>query len=224
VWPPPAKDGARARKEIMHNNHVKGSLRAPWLLFLCVCILLSAAGPALAHKQKKDKKKKDNAADATLAASLALPDEKQIDLLITDMLAAWQLGDAEKLHSYYADDLSAVSGLWEPPVLGWTNYVANYQRQRGRVQQVRMDRQNTLVRVNGATAWACFQWEFYGAVDGQGSSARGQTTLVFVKRDGRWLIIHNHTSLTQDSLPQAPAAPPQGTPPPAAQPNKPPSP
>ncbi|MBZ5527300.1 MAG: nuclear transport factor 2 family protein [Acidobacteriia bacterium] len=208
----------------MHNSHRTGILRAPWLLFLCVCILLSAAGPALAQKQKKDKKKKDSAADATLAASLALPDEQQINLLITDMLAAWQLGDVEKLHTYYADDLSAVSGLWEPPVMGWANYLSNYQRQRARVQQVRMDRQNTLVRVNGATAWACYQWDFFGAVDGQGSSAHGQTTLVFVKRDGRWLIIHNHTSLTQDSLPQAPAAAPQGTPLPAAQPNKPPSP
>jgi uncharacterized protein (TIGR02246 family) len=218
-----AKDGARAREKIMPKIHRKGIPRAPWLLFLCVCILLSAAGPALAQKQKKEKKKKGGQTDAPLAASMALPDEQQIDLLITDMLAAWQLGDAEKLHTYYTEDLSAVSGLWEPPVLGWASYLSNYQRQRGRVQQVRMDRQNTLVRVNGATAWVCYQWEFYGLMEGQGSSAHGQTTLIFVKRDGRWLIIHNHTSLTQDSLPQAPAASPQGTPPPAVQPNKPPS-
>lgn len=204
----------------MHNDHLKGTVRAPLLLILCVCILLAAAGPARAQKERK--KKKDEAT-ATLPANLALPDERQIDLLISDMLGAWQVGDPEKLHSYYADDVTMVSGLWEPPVTGWANYLADYQRQRTRMQQVRMDRQNTLVRVNGATAWACYQWDFSGMVDGQGSAARGQTTLVLAKRNGRWLIVHNHTSLTQEAPPKAPAAPPPATPAPAGQPSKPPS-
>ncbi len=205
----------------MHKVDVKGIVRTPLLLLLSVCVLLAAAGPARAQKQKKQKK---DEATATLPASLALPDERQIDVLISEMLGAWQVGDAEKLHSYYAEDVTVVSGLWEPPVLGWANYLADYQRQRTRMQQVRMDRQDTLVRVNGATAWACYQWDFSGMVDGQGSAARGHTTLVLAKRNGRWLIVHNHTSLTQVAAPQAPAAPPPGTPAPAGQPSKPPSP
>lgn len=206
----------------MHKADVKGTLSAPFLLILCVCVLLATAGPARAQKEKK-KKKKDEAV-STLPANLALPDEGQIDALISEMLGAWQIGDAEKLHSLYAEDVTVVSGLWAPPVAGWANYLADYQRQRTRVQQVRMDRQNTLVRVNGTTAWVCYQWDFSGVVDGQGSAARGQTTLVLAKRNGRWLIVHNHTSLTQEAAPQAPAAPPPGAPAPAMQQSKPPSP
>jgi hypothetical protein len=37
--------------------------------------------------------------------------------------------------------------------------------------------------------------------------ARGNTTLVFEKRDGAWLIVLNHTSVTPDGTP-APAAKP----------------
>jgi hypothetical protein len=33
-------------------------------------------------------------------------------------------------------------------------------------------------------------------VDGNKMAARGNTTLVFEKRDGVWLIVLNHTSVT----------------------------
>ena len=63
------------------------------------------------------------------------------------MLGAWQLGDVEKLHAHYADDVDVVNGTWAPPVVGWPNYLMSYQSQRARTQQVRMDRSNTLVRL-----------------------------------------------------------------------------
>jgi hypothetical protein len=46
-------------------------------------------------------------------------------------------------------------------------------------------------------------------VDGQASAAQGQTTLVFEKQNGHWLIAHNHTSLVQANgalLPVKPAS------------------
>ncbi len=48
----------------------------------------------------------------------ALPagDEQQIDYTISEMLGAWQLGDIDKLHKDYADDVSVVNGIWAPPV------------------------------------------------------------------------------------------------------------
>jgi ketosteroid isomerase-like protein len=82
------------------------------------------------------------------------------------------------------------------------------------VQQVRMDRFNTFIKVSGTVGWACYQWDFSGTVDGQPTGSRGQTTLVFEKRGDRWLIVHNHTSVAQD----APAATPKQLP------NKPPRP
>jgi ketosteroid isomerase-like protein len=166
------------------------------------------------HAQQKDKKKKK---ESTLVDNnsanpiVPLTDEQQLDYMISEVLGAWQIGDSDRMHKAYADDVSVVNGGWAPPVLGWTNYEALYKLQRSKMQQVRMDRSNTYIKVNGNTAWACFQWDFAAVIEGNPSSARGQTTYIFIKKDNRWLVAHDHTSIVQTSQPQAPAgnAPPK---------------
>lgn len=170
-----------------------------FLLTLC----LASAGPASAQKKKKDETAPTNSTVSSV------PDEQKIDYAIGQMLGAWQVGNTSLMHKYYAEDVSVVAGTWTPPAIGWTNYLAAYQAQRARVQQVRLDRSNTLIRIapSGNVAWACYQWEFSAVVDGSPSAADGQTTLVLEKRGDDWLIVHNHTSLVQASQPTAPANP-----------------
>ena len=181
-----------------------------FLFFLAAALSVSCAFPLAA--QQKDKKKKKDSTPATDSSNTLIPlsDEQQIDYMLSEMLGAWQLGDIEKLHKDYADDVSVVNGSWAPPVIGWTNYLAIYQQQRARMQQVRMDRLNTYIKVNGATGWACYQWDFAAIVDGQPVSAQGQTTVVLEKRNNRWVIVHNHTSLVQNLQPAVPANAPSG--------------
>src|SRR4029077_19160024 len=142
-------------------------------MFQTMFVFLFAAALALAcastaSAQKEKKKKKDNTPPADNAnATIPLSDEQQIDYMLSEMLGAWQLGDIEKLHKDYADDVSMVNGSWAPPIIGWTNYLAVYQQQRTRMQQVRMDRMNTYIKVSGTAAWACYQWDFEAVVDGQ---------------------------------------------------------
>jgi ketosteroid isomerase-like protein len=192
---------------------MKPSNHAPRLAFfhrafcfsLCFFLSLTLASTACAQKKKK---KDDNSTPPPAAAQP--PDDQKIDVAIGEMLGAWQLGDIEKLHAHYADDVDVVNGMWAAPVVGWPNYLTSYQSQRARSQQVRLDRSNTLIRItpDGNTAWACYQWEFTAVVDGTPVSAFGHTTLVFEKRNGAWLIVHNHTSLVQASQPGPPAATP----------------
>jgi ketosteroid isomerase-like protein len=182
-------------------------------LFFSLFLLLSLTLASTASAQKKKKK---NDATPNPPPAVMLPDDQRIDNAIGEMLGAWQLGDIEKLHSHYADDVDVVNGMWAPPVVGWPNYLASYQSQRARAQQVRLDRSNTLIRLTpqGNTAWASYQWEFTAVVDGVPSSAFGHTTLVFEKRNDNWLIVHNHTSLVQASSAAAPAKQaPAATPP-----------
>lgn len=143
-----------------------------------------------------------------------LTDEQQIDYMLSEMLGAWQLGDIEKLHKDYADDVAIVSGAWLPPTIGWTKYLATiYEPQRARMQQVRMDRSNTYIKVNGTVAWASYQWDFEAVVDGQQTQSQGQTTVVLEKRNNHWVIVLNHTSLA--------AKPPLATPASAPSPQQP---
>jgi ketosteroid isomerase-like protein len=174
------------------------------LLFL-LALFLTLAGTASAQKKKKD----DSQPTPPPSVANSAPDEQKIDYVIGEFLGAWQLGDIEKMHKNVADDISVVAGTWTPPAVGWTNYLAAYQAQRARVQQVRLDRSNTLIRIGptGQFAWACYQWDFSATVDGTPMAAEGQTTLVLEKKGEAWVIVHNHTSLVQASQPSAPANP-----------------
>jgi ketosteroid isomerase-like protein len=182
-------------------------------VMLIVVISLAVAGPASAQK-----KKKDDSLTASQPANTG-SDESRIDYVIGEFLGAWQLGDVPTMHKDVADDISVVAGTWTPPAVGWTNYVAAYQQQRARMQQVRMDRSDTLIRIapSGQFAWACYQWDFSAMVDGAPMAAEGQTTLVLEKKNENWVIVHNHTSVVQASQPGSPgSAAPQ-----ASQPAKP---
>ena len=48
------------------------------------------------------------------------------------------------MHKYYADDMAAVSGSWEPPLVGWPAYAAAYQKQHSRTHDGRLERTNTF--------------------------------------------------------------------------------
>ena len=164
-------------------------------LVVCLGVLLVAATQAAA--QQKDKKnKKDTPAPSTTPV-IPLPDEQLIDYVVSTMLGAWQVGDIEKLHQCYADDVTVVSATWNPPVIGWSNYLPLYQRQRARMQQVRLDRSNSFIKVNGNSGWATYQWDFSGTVEGQPSVSQGHTTLVMEKRNDKWVIVLNHTSAAE---------------------------
>jgi ketosteroid isomerase-like protein len=187
-----------------------------FLPMIGVALLLTCALPAAAQKQKKQKKDNTPPADSSNTL-IPMPDEQLIDYTISEALGAWQLGDVDKLHKDYADDVAIVSSSWGPPVIGWTNYLAIYQQQRTHMQQVRLDRTNTYIKVSGTVAWACYQWDFGAVVDGEPTGSQGQTTLVLEKRNNHWIIVHNHTSFVRGVSTTAPT----NTSPPQQQPTKP---
>jgi len=184
------------------------------LLLTGAVLLLACASPAAAQKDKKKKNDQTPPSDST-APLIPMSDEQQVDYMISEMLGAWQLGDIEKLHKDYAEDIVMVSGAYAPPLIGWTNYLALYKQQKARMQQVRMDRSNTFIKVAGNFGWACYQWDFAAVVDGELISALGQTTLVLEKQNNHWVIVHNHTSM----VPSAPANTPATAQPPPIKPS-----
>jgi len=182
-----------------------------WFGFGCallmVLVVLAGASPLAAQKEKKRKDREQKQGDAS-DTTVRLPDPQAIEVAISEMLGAWQIGDVERLHKYYADDVTVVSGAWEPPLVGWANYVRAYQSQRERMSAGRLDRSNTYVNAKGNYAWATYQWDFSATVDGSPTSVLGHTTLVLEKRGDRWLIVHNHTSLVPEMKAPQPTAQP----------------
>jgi ketosteroid isomerase-like protein len=193
------------------NSKRTAGIRRGWLDWIAGALLLALclafASSACAQKKKKDQDSSQPTPPPSVAASA--PDEQKIDYVIGEFLGAWQLGDVAKMHKNVSEDITVVAGTWTPPAVGWTNYLVAYQAQRARMQQVRQDRSNTLIRIapSGQVAWACYQWDFSALVDGTPMAAEGQTTLVLEKKNDAWFIVHNHTSLVQASQPASPANP-----------------
>jgi uncharacterized protein (TIGR02246 family) len=189
----------------------------------CVAALVLAAtlcGAGFVYGQKQ--KNKQKGAEASASAASVLPDDRAIDLLVSQMLGAWQAGDSEGMHKFYADDITVISGAWEPPIFGWANYARAYEAQRARASSFRLERTNSYTKVMGDTALVTYQWQFSGDVDGKPTQAFGHTTLVLQKRAGNWLIILNHTSAipTDEPSTDPSSAPAKGEPTSSLAPNR----
>lgn len=161
---------------------------------LAAALALALVSSAQAKQKNKKNKSSDDASQQNPVPLPPAPPSEQINTDIGEMLAAFQLGDVAMMHKYYSDNATFVSGEWEPPVVGWANYVPIYKRQWSAYQSIQMIRKNTYVFTHGDVAWASYQWEFDAMSNGQPFEARGQTTLVLNKIGANWMIVHNHTS------------------------------
>jgi ketosteroid isomerase-like protein len=172
-------------------------------------LLLLAAGPATAQKNKDKKKgtKADSSSSADVASLFPQSDSQVIDRTVGEFLGYWQIGDVDSMHKYCADDMMVVSGAWEPPVIGWDNYVKAYLAQRAHVTGGHMDRSNTYIKVNGNFAWTTYQFYYAAMVESKVIEFRGHTTLILNKRGNRWVIVLNHSSIVSTTGPTSPAPP-----------------
>ena len=170
-----------------------------------VLTLSLMATPAAAQKNK-DKKKDLAKTESPGDFKSLLPDSQAVEQTIGEALGYWQIGDVDSLHKYYSDDVVVVSGLWEPPIIGWPNYLKAYLAQRASATGPRMERSNTLIKVNGNSAWATYQFVYTAVIDGKGAQFHGHTSLVLNKQGDRWVIVLNHTSVV-DSAYANPAPP-----------------
>ena len=177
-----------------------GRMRMRSVAILALAATLCGAG--FVYGQNKKNKQKGADAGASVSAASLMPENQAIDLLVSQMLGAWQAGDADAMRKFYADDIMVISGAWEPPLMGWANYARAYQAQFARTSGSRLERTNSYLKMMGDTAWVTYQWQFLGNVDGKRTQAFGHTTLVLQKRAGNWLIVLNHTSaIPADELP-----------------------
>ena len=116
------------------------SARLAFLLLLAVAFSITATSAGQDKKQKKVKQ--DTKEDPMPMPPIPTADE--LDRNIGEMLGAWQVGDVDAMHKFYADDATFTSGAFEPPIVGFQNYVASYQKARTRFEGMQLIRKNTV--------------------------------------------------------------------------------
>jgi ketosteroid isomerase-like protein len=136
--------------------------------------------------------------------------------------AAQPADEAEKIkaanRAYYealsARDIAAMDQIWShtaaatnvaPPVrlaahAGWDSVRKNYQDFWNTLDELTVSMPQPTIHVNGSVAWV------YGIENanrrtksGQSSSGPNFGTSIFVKEDGRWLMIFHEAALLPDS-------------------------
>jgi uncharacterized protein (TIGR02246 family) len=132
-------------------------------------------------------------------------EEERIDGVLKAIVEAYNTGDFAAMGRHYAPDFTLVSADYSPPLTGWSNVEDRFRQAYARYAQYALTRENTKIVRRGKLAWATYDWRFAGVAGGQSVEAFGHTTLVLEKREGDWLVVHNHSSL----------APPPTAPPPA---------
>jgi len=142
---------------------------------------------------------------------LGADDRAEVEQTIKNMLLAWQTGNLDELGQYVAQDVTVVSGVYQPPLQGWQAYRIALQFQRENLRDVSFERENTQITVKGKIAWAAYQWRFAAIQNGQPIGALGHSTLILEKRGKKWFVSLNHTSVA--TVPPPAAAPAQPLPP-----------
>lgn len=128
------------------------------------------------------------------AADRAANPRPAIECVLDEQVAAWNRGDLEAF----------MDGYWRSPDLvftsggnvqrGWQTTLDRYRATYGNSTETmgRLAFSDLEVHPLGdGAAWALGRW----ALDNAGRKIGGVFSLVFREVDGRWVIIHDHTSV-----------------------------
>ena len=167
-----------------------------WTFWGRVCVMaisLSAAGELLAEEAGETQPSVEGKAAAAGKASArdaGLRDA--IEAVFRAQQDAWNRGDVEAFMDHYwkSDDLTFSSG--GKTTRGWQATLAGYrERYPTRDKMGRLTLSGfEITRLGDAAALVLGQWKLDRASEPVG----GNFTLVLRKIDGRWVIVHDHTS------------------------------
>jgi beta-aspartyl-peptidase (threonine type) len=157
-----------------------------------VAVLLGGLGELLAEEAGQQSKAGGPAAVAATAPGRDAAMRGAIEGVLHAQQEAWNGGDVRAFMEHYwkSDDLTFSSG--GKTTRGWKATLAGYlERYPTREKMGRLTLSGLEITPLGdAAALVLGQWK----LDRQSEPVGGNFTLVLRKIDGRWVIVHDHTS------------------------------
>ncbi len=117
--------------------------------------------------------------------------------LMEKILAAWSSGDPTKATPFY--DQAAGNIYFDVAPLqyhGFSEYVEGAKQVVGMFQTFKLTvNDDVQVHPSGSWAWATATFKAEGKmVNGNGLSEQGRWTVIWQKKGGKWLVVHEHVS------------------------------
>ena len=135
--------------------------------------------------------------------------EKAVSEVLQQEAAAFEKGDVEALNRFWANDEWVSVFESGGADIGWANYRDHHLiPEMKELKNTKHTLSDIKVRVAGKTAWATFKYALAGDIKDRHIDVNGLGTAVLEERNGRWLIVHRHTSARRRAPAPAPTASP----------------
>jgi ketosteroid isomerase-like protein len=149
------------------------------------------------------------------ASEPPLTDQEAGDQLrkrIQDILNAWSLLDADAAAKYYAKDADLV--FFEPNALqykGWDAYYLGMKKLFAGYQNINIRlNDDANVHFKGDLAYATATWDVEGTkADNSKEKLELRWTVILERRNGEWVVVHEHVSAPLTSAAPPPSKPQQ---------------
>lgn len=136
-------------------------------------------------------------------------EEKLIREVLTQNTSAFANNDLATLDKIWANDEAVTVFENGHANYGWLDYRNNHLApEMKEMKNIKYASSDMKVKVEGKMAWATFKYTISGDSDGKHFDSGGLGTVVLEKRDGKWRIVHWHSSAPR----RAPAAQPSPSP------------
>lgn len=134
-------------------------------------------------------------------------DESAVREALTQNAAAFERGDMAALNRLWANDEAVTVFESGHANYGWADYRDNHLKpEMAEMKNTKYSLSDIKARIAGNTAWATFKYTISADLKDRRVEASGLGTAVLEKRDGRWQIVHWHTSSSRRA--PAPASKP----------------
>lgn len=135
--------------------------------------------------------------------------EAAIRKVLMDNAAGFEKNDLAMLNRVWANDESVTVFESGHANYGWADYrdhhlvpeMADFKNTKYTLTDIRP-------RIAGNTAWATYKYTLTADFKGRKVDASGLGTAILEQRDGRWQIVHSHTSAARRPTPAATAPKP----------------
>ena len=127
-------------------------------------------------------------------------DEDAINQLLDKYVTAVETGDTTLYFSLVAHDTDMVNfGAFGGPIYGWQGLKDAITNQFASLSNVKINVTNVDVHDSGCIDWAraTSLWQFQATMGDRSFNLPIRCTWILRNRDGKWLIVHFHKSVSQ---------------------------